>query len=653
MTSTNATAAAITLPALLPNSYLIAYAVPLLLLSIVATLGGSFLTLDRTRSFAPIEPPAMLSQKSTPLWRLEGGVGGIVGGFLCGMHLTTYFSVLVVNRSKLSLSGTGFLIIWVLPSALLAVIGSRWRIAASVFYALIGGAGLTSLLTIIFIPENLLPRFIIAVIIILVFLVCTLFPHPSIRNWSLRICASASGSVGVVIAIALFTRAPSWSSPWLLFAVPPIVGTRNSQEKGLSAGMFLIMGCGIAVDWILKIKLGEDPDKAWDEYLARYNKELPFSAHRQGFFEPAQSFWSRLMAFGHRNSDTEYHAPSKDVLFPPDSQLITSQPKTLSKPPDLSTLPSYTSTTTAPPAFLPYPPTRRSTAGTPRTNTLAKRSPKVGLVYSDDSSSDPSSSDDERSSGPPKFRPWLKKRHSSPTNSTATTVLDASVSSGDRRPTKQGTLTPSLEKVLEYSDLEDEDVVNAAKRMEDTSSEAEAKIPGWKPAFLRNHEEETKRRLSLKRPTDPDVATKLVFSSTGTSSPLRLTDSPTPISVQNTRASSSSSHLKPVPATAAGSPAVPIGAVPATPSLIRAYNRITLAQEEAKRRASTPSSGPGSGSRDEGRPTTERMATSGTATTAAAFEAVKPDLDEGFWKRVRSMAAEYRHPDTRVTPGEP
>lgn len=73
-----------TVPSLLPNSYLLAYSIPLLLLSIVATLGGAFLTLDRTRSFAPIEPPVLLDQKSTPFWRLEGGIGGIAAGFLCG-----------------------------------------------------------------------------------------------------------------------------------------------------------------------------------------------------------------------------------------------------------------------------------------------------------------------------------------------------------------------------------------------------------------------------------------------------------------------------------------------------------------------------------------------------------------------------------------
>ncbi|KAG8993232.1 hypothetical protein FRB93_002069 [Tulasnella sp. JGI-2019a] len=624
--ATNTTTAT-TLPLLLPNSYLLIYTVPLLLLSIVATLGGAFLTLDRTRSFAPIDPPAMLTHKSKPFWRLEGGVGGVVAGFLCGLHLTTYFSILVLNRSKLNLSSVQFLIIWALSSALLTVTGSRWRIAASVFYALIGGSGITALLTIIFIPKSLLPRLIIALVLITAFLVCTMLPHPSIRHWSLRICASASGAVGVVISIALFTHAPSWSSPWLLFAIAPVMGTRDPQEKGLSAGMFLIMGLGIAVDWVLKIKLGEDPDKAWDEYLARYSKGMPYSSNRQGVFEPPRSLWSRLLAFGRRDETTSYHNPvAKDIVFPPDSQLLSS-PKVLSKP-DLFTLPSYTSTATAPPAFRPYPTKRQSTG---RTNTLAKRSPKVGVVYSDDSSSDSSSDDEDGKLGAPlKFRPWLKQRQSSAATGATMTVVN-SLRDDQNSTTTQGTLTPSLDKVLEYSDVED-DVVNAQRP--DTTAHS----PGWKPAFLRkHHEEETKRRKSLKQPGS--VTTEIAATSssgTGTSSPPRLTDSPIPISVQNT-VSSNSRHSS-IPITPSTTLSVPIGAVPATPSLIRAYNRITLAQEEAQRRLSTSHS-----TADQG----------GQSPAATSAPNMKVDLDERFWTRVRAKAAQYRHPDARVAPGEP
>ncbi|KAG8890990.1 hypothetical protein FRB99_003844, partial [Tulasnella sp. 403] len=135
--SSQSVSTAITLSDLLPNSYVLVYAIPLLLVSIVVTFAGAFLTLDRTRSFAPIEQPA--SRSKAPVWRLEGGVGGLMAGWLCGVHFTTYLALLILNRSHLKLEAIQFLVIWVLCSALLAAIGGRWRIAASVFYAIVGG----------------------------------------------------------------------------------------------------------------------------------------------------------------------------------------------------------------------------------------------------------------------------------------------------------------------------------------------------------------------------------------------------------------------------------------------------------------------------------------------------------------------------------
>ena len=107
--------------------YVLAYSLPLLLISIPYTFLGAYLTLDRTRSFAPInrhnpEPEddpiddlrdriaGMLQSyrsngvRSSPLrglyggrhahkreekitgtkWRFGGGVGGIMAGWLCG-----------------------------------------------------------------------------------------------------------------------------------------------------------------------------------------------------------------------------------------------------------------------------------------------------------------------------------------------------------------------------------------------------------------------------------------------------------------------------------------------------------------------------------------------------------------------------------------
>ena len=88
------TTAETTLSSLLSSSpYLLAYALPLLFLSLLLTFAGAFLTLDRTRAFAPrydaLQPPeATRIQHAEVLlkkiFRLEGGIGGIALGFVFG-----------------------------------------------------------------------------------------------------------------------------------------------------------------------------------------------------------------------------------------------------------------------------------------------------------------------------------------------------------------------------------------------------------------------------------------------------------------------------------------------------------------------------------------------------------------------------------------
>lgn len=83
-----------TLSSLLSSSpYLLAYALPLLFLSLLLTFAGAFLTLDRTRAFAP-RYDALHSPETTKvqhaeavvkrIFRLEGGIGGIAVGYVFG-----------------------------------------------------------------------------------------------------------------------------------------------------------------------------------------------------------------------------------------------------------------------------------------------------------------------------------------------------------------------------------------------------------------------------------------------------------------------------------------------------------------------------------------------------------------------------------------
>ena len=80
--------ATVQLTGLLPtNGYLLPYTLSLFFASLVLTFAGAFLTLDRTRSFAPVGDSFQDRQKSTSRLIasfIRGGVGGILTGFVFG-----------------------------------------------------------------------------------------------------------------------------------------------------------------------------------------------------------------------------------------------------------------------------------------------------------------------------------------------------------------------------------------------------------------------------------------------------------------------------------------------------------------------------------------------------------------------------------------
>ncbi|KAG8907870.1 hypothetical protein FRB99_001729 [Tulasnella sp. 403] len=468
-------------------------------------------------------------------------------------------------------------------------------------------------MNIVFLPQTLLPRLIIYAVFTALLMFCTLLPIPPLRHSSLRTCSALTGSAGIVITIALFSTIPSWSSPWLTLAIQDYVGYRNAKEKGLSAALSVLTILGAAVDWLLKLKLGENPDKEWDAYLARYSREFPFASERAGKFEPLQSIWTRMFK-GHHTGNEDH-----EILFPPDSQLLPTH--------KVDGFSEKKFSATPPPAFRPYLPSRK------RSMLTKSRSPALATLP--DISSD--SSDDEHGlkPKPPTFRPWLPKRLSTG-NSVTTLVASLAENTRLTPPAKLGTTG-----VEDYSDVEQD--VTAAK-VEDRSS------PDWKPAFIRKHEEEVRRSASLKSQKEPKDAPKPTVATdhvnkngnSDLTDPPRLTESPIPLSRQNTERSNgsspaSSTHLSASPkrqpsltritTTPAPLPMpIPMGSVPATPSLIRAYDRIQRAQQEATQ--NSPSGTP------LGSPPTRR----GTRTSTGG-------LDEAFWLNVRAKAG-----GTRGTP---
>ncbi|KAG8898021.1 hypothetical protein FRC00_003502 [Tulasnella sp. 408] len=303
------------------------------------------------------------------------------------------------------------------------------------------------------------------------------------------------------------------------------------------------------------------------------------------------------------------------MLFPPESQLLPTSAK-----PHKGEEVETTFTGTAPPSFRPYPFTtsRKPTMLSKKGKT---RSPLKGGIASDSSDSD--SSDDD-AGGPPKFKPWVMKRAST-ANSAATTLVPST-------PGEIGGLVPPPKfkangGVEDYSDVE-VDVTAAAAKMakEEKEREKERNSPGWKPGFIKKHEEEVQRRASLKgkdqERDEEDV-----------SAPLRLTESPTPLS----RHASSSASRGPAHSSRHQSRLAPPtpNSLPATPSLIRAYDRINRARQESVASSSpaTPNANPSM---------FQAPRTDGSATASAGTGSPTLAIDDGFWEHLRAKAGEFK-----------
>ncbi len=264
----------------------------------------------------------------------------------------------------------------------------------------------------------------------------------------------------------------------------------------------------------------------WDSYLADYAANLPNHADRAGMYQPFTSVWDRI--FG----STEKPAVSKDLVFPDDDKpgLHLKLDKSGSSPPDHSSFDFPQS-----PGYLKKARSKKDNQA--RFHALCKRNREavkfrpLGQLESSDSEED-----DPKGSPLRGGRPWLKQRHSM-TSTTPTLVSDSERDTKVKLPDdidydqeiqklgqlKRKNVVSGLGEgeVPDYSDLE-EDLTSVSHRKTDEE---------WSPGFIKRYRS------------------------------------------SNTL---SSSH-----GTAVESPSPPTGAVPATPSLIKALDRIALAQKDA------------------------------------------------------------------------
>jgi hypothetical protein len=424
----------------------------------------------------------------------------------------------------------------------------------------------------VIIHPSLLPRQVLIVLFtVLLLILILLFSLPRLARFlhpTFRVTTASSGAFSLVLAIALLSHIPAWADVWERLWLHDGESWGTPREKGLSAAFCIFLSVGSGIDWFLNKWLGECPDEVryyltsisfkfnqstpqkWDNYLANYAANLPNDASRAGSFKPLtpNSLWHRL-----------FHSPSKkdkdDILFPPSPLSLFKQPRgsiskdaaallpnddddayskypVSSKPDTLYDLPTLPSS----PGFLKkarsqkmYKPSKkkRSKKGIPSTS--GRKHIKFGV----DLSSDSSESDSETGN----FRPWMNQKPSLTSSSSTPTLVNGRESRAIDYELELAKLKKDRTKAggdggLDYSDYE-EDLGSPRG-----SKERERHDAGWSPGFMKRHSNASTSTGGVSR----NGAGK------GVSNP---------------------------------NVTLPLGAVPATPSLIKALDRISAAQQDA------------------------------------------------------------------------
>ncbi|KIM28459.1 hypothetical protein M408DRAFT_141547 [Serendipita vermifera MAFF 305830] len=487
---------------LLPSPYHIVYASLLLAFSVPVTFAGAFLTLDRTRSFAPSNSLSTTIGAKNGKFRLEGGVGGLLGGWLVGVHASTLIALLIMNRTSATpLGSIQFLVVWLLPALAISAISGRWKLVAVPLIGLGGGVTFSLFVTVVCHPEKLARNILLGVCGVISTVLC-LLPIPLVQHGAIRSASAWLGAFGIVMAISILSGVSDWSNVWSRLWVSWDSAWGTGQEKGLSAAFGGLAAAGIAVDWLLKRQFGENPDEKWDSYLANYAANLPNAHDRPGTFTPAVPFWKKIFN----------PQPKGPILFPPDKALLS------------------THDPLAPP---PYQAGKLRPKGTKAWSGTASQPLKKSNL---DLSSDSGSSSDEEEFGDGKRyipRPWAPRKDTQATSLSGVTLADTASASSKGK--QKGGVEKDLEKGGEVIYSDGEEVAASIRSSSRTHKDRD--VPGWKPEFIKRH--------SIGGRAGTGSGTELEMKST------RMGESPPP------------------------------GAVPVTPSLMRALDRVSQAQNEA------------------------------------------------------------------------
>ena len=111
------------------------------------------------------------------------------------------------------------------------------------------------------IHPNLSTRRIFLALLVPIFCILTVAPFARTQRSSIRLAASASGTFGLILSIALLAHVQPWSNVWERLWISDGNGWGTGSERALSAGYWLILITGCLTDWALKRYCGGNPDE--------------------------------------------------------------------------------------------------------------------------------------------------------------------------------------------------------------------------------------------------------------------------------------------------------------------------------------------------------------------------------------------------------
>ncbi|GAA5876735.1 hypothetical protein JCM8547_002032 [Rhodosporidiobolus lusitaniae] len=248
----------------------------------------------------------------------KGWMGGGVGGAAMGANLVGAFSAFLIlaivsRQTSPSLGGWATLAIVFFPALVGAVVGGRWSWAASGSYALVGSLSLTLLLITSLHLSALLPRLVLLLVLVLITLPLVFLRRT--QRFTLPALAALSGAwlfilgvdvfpgvaLGFVDALGLLCTANGVGSGRGT-AESVVVRWATGGAKGLEAAWWILAvlsGAGMGY-W----GLGTDADESWESYLSRLIYSHPSDGPlpgQVGSHTPPLAFTQRVKAFFSRS----------------------------------------------------------------------------------------------------------------------------------------------------------------------------------------------------------------------------------------------------------------------------------------------------------------------------------------------------------------